>query len=183
MGRNSRIRKNIDIVVKRGPKDRTKYIDPFWDRIMREFAKFTFRFPYMNAERPTVGEHAGLWIIFNAADRGDKAGERAFRDLAIPAAKKLGCQGGPEECVHFFISHMMGDHVEVRKEKPVDQKTIDYFTQYGDGTREMHLGRYRQSGVDHSTNPDNKKPVGNMDIPKVVTPTANAEPLIKVVSG
>lgn len=186
MGRNSRIRKNtsntsnLQINIKKSPRESLrKQIDPFWDKIAREFAKLSFRYPYLQAERPNIGEHAGQWIIVNQADRGEKSGERAFRDLATLAAQKLGCHGGPEECVHFWISHCFGDHVQSAPVQVTNFNKVDFFTQYGDGSREMHLGRYKQSGVDHYTSPDSKKPIAPMAIP---SPVVQTEPLIKLAS-
>lgn len=176
MGRNSRLRKAMnekkspDVFFKRG-RTTPKFVDAFWAWFTVQCRQMARLYPKMSAERPTSGSNMGVWIL-----KGDPRGKRAFKELAVEAGRRIGSHAGPEEAMQFWLNHMHGDHFEALKPANIDWKTVDFLTQNSDGTREMHMGRYRQSGIDHRTDPSGKAPVAPMEIPKVVTP--KAEPLI-----
>lgn len=194
MSRKSRIRKinsiatvassgnkSPDLIMKRSDND-PKQVIQAWARLEYEFGRLKRRFPYMTAERRKLGPKMGEWVIINKADIADKAGERAYRDLATQAAALIGYHGGPDGAVQFWFDHINGDHVIKQKMPEVNPNEVDLFTEHNDsdGTRELHIGRYKQGGEWSDTSKN--APVKPMEIPRpVVKPVS--EPLIKVVSS
>lgn len=167
------------LFFKRSDNDPVQVVQ-FWAWFQAESRKLSKKFPFMTAERRKFGDNAGEWIIFNASDRGDKHGERAFRDLATQAASRIGYHGGPQGAVQFFLDHMHGDHTVMAKLPDVNPNEIDFYTEHNDqdGTRELHIGRYKQGGEwSDMTNAALSKP---MEIPR---PVVMPEPLIKVVGS
>lgn len=189
----SSINKSPDLHIKRSANDPREF-NAAWARIQYECSKMKRKYPFLVAERRYVGPKANEWVIINKADLGDEMGPRLYRDIAIRSAELIGYHGGPEGAVQFWFDHMNGDHIIKEKLPEVNEKEIDFFTEYNDAdmTRELHIGRYKQGGEWSDTSKD--APVKPMEIPRPVTMKPDSprklqvgpvksESLIKVVSS
>jgi hypothetical protein len=160
MGRNSRARKSAaiksptqlspDVFFKRS-KNQPREVSEFWRWQQIRARKLFLRFGNVNATRKFTGPDAGVWV-FSATEPA----VRAFKDMAVECAAKIGYHGGPEGAVQFWMDHLHGDHIIREKLPEQNMKQVDFFTQHSTGEREMHIGRYKQSGVDHYTDGSKK---------------------------
>lgn len=126
-----------------GAPERT--IDPWWAGFIAECQKLQEQFGWINATRKRDSNGNPLeWVI-----EGSETAKLAIRKLFYSAAQKLGYKGGPHGGWQFMLDHMFGDHVQEFTPKPVNMNEVDFLTEYSDGTREFHMGRYKQGGEGH----------------------------------
>ena len=140
-----------DVFFKRAPNQPFE-VKKFWDWAAARARELGRKYPYLSATRQVVGPEQGEWKI-----HGSEAAVTAFKDYAVECALAVGFHGTRELAVNWWLDHNYGDHIERTPEPaPRDPKTIDYLTTHSDGTQEMHLGRYKQSGVDYRSDAETR---------------------------